>query len=210
MFINNGSTIEKVNNTDKSQYLRKCVTAFISLLVITTLLGFVVCLCPYYSKKTQEDLVVNIYQENVHNLFLNTFGLIFNSAHGLSPKNLIKNYSIKKGISNKQLEFKITGTVLEITSGNKVINADTGLFINIINNMLESDFYYQVLINNNILATNAQDMDFNWCKNFLASDNINFIIRLSAKNESQLFKDLSIQFNNYIKYAVLGAAIVRC
>lgn len=97
---------------------------------------------------------------------------------------------------------------MEVTSGNKVINVDTGLFINIINNILESDFYYQILINNSILATNAQDMDFNWCRNFSISDNIEFVIKFSAKKESQPFKNLSTQFNNYIKYTELVAIIL--
>ena len=196
----------KINNVTRPGYYRKYVITILAFIGFLMLLGSLVYLFLVKARNDRESYFVSACQENIFNYLLRDFELIFNPSSEITSKNLAKNFVInKKKIGNN---FILTGTLLQVAKGDTTLTVDIMPFTSLINNVLEKDFYYQINLNDNILATNSQDIEFNSVKNFKIYQNILLTIKLLTKEDSKTFIKSYEYFSDQIKYLLL--ALVGC
>ncbi len=200
----NGKIIENVSNVYK--YYWKYCQAVIILISIIIILDILIYFYLIQNHKSQEEHFINAYQDSISNILLRDLKLIFNPLADINTLTLIPNSSASN--NNIGNDFILSGTILKIARGSKSIIFDMQPLISLINNILEPNFYYQLKLNNSILATNAEDIEFISVKNSNVTKNTILTIKLLPTKASKYINRSSEHFTYQIQLVFLASALL--
>ncbi len=192
-----------ISNVGSFADYRKYVVAIMIFLALILIIDGIIYYALIQTKKSREEYFISAYQESIISFLKPDLILIFDSSKEISHKNLLSNFAANpKPIGNK---FVLSGTLLQVPKGHKTLVVDILPFTNVIQHVLNKDFYYQISLNKNIMATNAIEIEFASIKSFKVYKNIILTLKLLPKVDSPLFKESYKRFIHHVKILFISS-----
>lgn len=204
MNTSNLKTTSVLSNVSKHEKVVNYAVAVIILVILITVLGSTICYVLHRTKTSKEEYLFKSYQQTIFDTLRRDLELIFVQPNGVNNQKLLNTYEANS--TNIADGFVLRGTLLHVTKVNKTLVIDLLPLINTIHDILDRNFYYQISLNNNILATNSLDAKFIEQK-YIIGRNITLSTKLLAKTSSKLFKELDNIYLRQIKIMFIGSVI---
>jgi hypothetical protein len=157
-------------------------------------------------KKEKENAFIEGSGNGVLNIIANDLKSIFYHYPNSSKTAVISNYTIgKKNRSNAQ---EVSGSMIYIERNGETIIIDLQPVTLLISSILNENFYYKIIINENIITSNIEDRVFSYSKNYPISLKNFLTVRLSYKPTSQFLARYQKEFDYQYWRMVLFISIV--
>lgn len=193
---------ELVSNVRNKRW--KCYVATIGTFIVIIVLDLFLYYYFVQVKQEKEEAFIQGSQTGIYKLVVTDLRLIFDQSQDLNKLSILKNYSHVKALDQN---YNIIGNVIYVNRGGETIIFDLQPLISLVNSILEQDFYYQIMLNSNILITNAEDITFFYVSTHKIQEG-NFVsIKLTLKPDSLYILDCLQYFRTKVLTMFWGSGL---